>query len=474
MASTCQQIVAVDARYGLHRTPHDPQFRTLYIRRRSQLLRQLFKSDVPLEQSDAASQESVTESRKQYLRVRMTLLSRKYGSQFDERSLFGSSGKTSRARSISRSTIHSRLPEEHSDPNMKDMYYTQSPTVGESYSFSGVEHIFDQHKKAVGSVRFSHDDKYRLACCSSDGQLSVITLLPQYAQGDSPFSIVLLKGHQGEVMDFAWGTSSDQIVSCSLDGSVRLWDTYSGHCLRSVTDHFRCGILSCTFHPKNNNFVVTGNDRGFLQVLNVSTGKFLSESLVKTNGRVLSMCFDAVSNVLWIGNDNATLYSFLFDVLSSKFILIKQVHLSSKNVAITSISALTMAPSMLGDFSVMKQPMLLLNCSGNALLLFQVKDTDLRKQNLVLKRRFVIRQKKFRIRSSFCPLTLSRRPGACVVSGSEDGRILFYDSEKPPPKACINELQGHSAPVLDVCFNHDESLLASCDANGIVIIWKRV
>ena len=220
--------------------------------------------------------------------------------------------------------------------------------------------------------------------------------------------------------------------------------------------------------------MVTGNDRGFLQVLNVSTGKFLSESLVKTNGRVLSMCFDAVSNVLWIGNDNATLYSFLFDVLSSKFILIKQVHLSSKNVAITSISSLTMAPSMLGDFSVMKQPMLLLNCSGNALLLFQVKDTDLRKQNLVLRRRFVVRQKKFRIRSSFCPLTLSRRPGACVVSGSEDGRILFYDSEKPPAKACINELQGHSAPVLDVCFNHDESLLASCDANGIVIIWKRV
>ena len=121
---------------------------------------------------------------------------------------------------------------------------------------------------------------------------------------------------------------------------VRLWDTYSGNCLRTVQDHFRCGILSCTFHPKNNNFVVTGNERGFLQVLNVSTGKFLSDSLVKTNGRVLSMCFDAVSNVLWIGNDAATLYSFLFDVLSSKFILVKQVHLSSKNVAITSISAM--------------------------------------------------------------------------------------------------------------------------------------
>lgn len=83
----------------------------------------------------------------------------------------------------------------------------------------------------------------------------------------------------------------------------------------------------------------------------------------------------------------------------------------------------------------------------------------------------MIRQKKFRIRSSFCPLAAS---GVVVVSGSEDGKVVFYDGEKPPSKACVNELQGHAAPVLDVCFNGDESLLASCDANGIVIIWKRV
>ena len=47
MATSYQQIVAVDARFGLHRMPHDPQFRTLYIRRRSQLLRQVLQTESP-------------------------------------------------------------------------------------------------------------------------------------------------------------------------------------------------------------------------------------------------------------------------------------------------------------------------------------------------------------------------------------------------------------------------------------------
>ena len=50
----------------------------------------------------------------------------------------------------------------------------------------------------------------------------------------------------------------------------------------------------------------------------------------------------------------------------------------------------------------------------------------------------------------------------CLVSGSEDMAVYFFDVEKAE-KPCVNKLLGHSAPVLDVCWNYDESLLASCD-----------
>jgi len=50
--------------------------------------------------------------------------------------------------------------------------------------------------------------------------------------------------------------------------------------------------------------------------------------------------------------------------------------------------------------------------------------------------------------------------------------VYFFDVERES-KPCVNKLQGHSGPVLDVCFNADESMLASCDVNGTIIIWKR-
>ena len=58
------------------------------------------------------------------------------------------------------------------------------------------------------------------------------------------------------------------------------------------------------------------------------------------------------------------------------------------------------------------------------------------------------------------------------VSGSEDMVVYIFDVERET-KPCVNKLLGHSAPVLDVCFNYDESMLASCDSSGTVIIWKR-
>lgn len=64
------------------------------------------------------------------------------------------------------------------------------------------------------------------------------------------------------------------------------------------------------------------------------------------------------------------------------------------------------------------------------------------------------------------------KPFFFTVSGSEDMCVYFFDIGKDS-KPCVNKLLGHSAPVLDVCFNCDESLLASCDEQGLVIIWKR-
>jgi WD40 repeat protein len=50
--------------------------------------------------------------------------------------------------------------------------------------------------------------------------------------------------------------------------------------------------------------------------------------------------------------------------------------------------------------------------------------------------------------------------------------VYLYDVDREI-RTLINKLQGHCSAVFDVSFNADESLLASCDQQGLVIVWQR-
>ncbi|XP_039291117.1 WD repeat-containing protein 13-like [Nilaparvata lugens] len=117
-----------------------------------------------------------------------------------------------------------------------------------------------------------------------------------------------------------------------------------------------------------------------------------------------------------------------------------------------------------------RDPTLLVNCAANVVCLYRVLDQE---GTLKLKRRFSVRHKSVRcpVRSTFCPL-MSFREGACVVTGSEDSCVYFLDIEREV-RPVVNKLQGHACPVLGVSFNYDESLLATSDLQGLVLVWSR-
>ena len=58
-----------------------------------------------------------------------------------------------------------------------------------------------------------------------------------------------------------------------------------------------------------------------------------------------------------------------------------------------------------------------------------------------------------------------------IVSGSEDMAVhsLTCDS---PDVTNVTKFLGHSAPVLDVCWNYDETLMASCDTKVRVSVLR--
>merc|ERR1719204_422937 len=78
-------------------------------------------------------------------------------------------------------------PRRHHTPNR-----SSAAPDKDSYAFTDMPHIFDQHSKAVRLVRFAHNSCSLLACCSDDFTISLCNL--------APYSVkCVLEGHNGPV-----------------------------------------------------------------------------------------------------------------------------------------------------------------------------------------------------------------------------------------------------------------------------------
>lgn len=440
-----QQVFALDARYNAHRAPESPNFRTLYIRRRSQLLRE--------------TNNRSSDQWRQYLKFRSMLLQQRYGNP-----KLDSTSSTNLSRTVSRTSV---LPETQTPvvSPRGDVVPTKEAeasraivggnTIAENYAFSGVHHIFDQHAKAVTMVKFANNDKSRLCCSSLDGSLSLCDVT-----NEPPCVLAMLKGHTQAVPGFDWSANNDLIASVSLDATIKLWKVNDFSCLRTLKDPNNAQILCCIFQPNNNNLILTGNNRGELRIVNVSTGLFL-KNICKIGGSILSLTSDTSGKILWTGNDRGEIIS-VFCELNGGLCKMKKITVEP-HCYITNLSYRAWISREARD------PLLLVNATNNSMCLFSVIDSE---GGLSIKRKFQNRHRRHMVRSTFCPI-MSFRQGACVVTGSEDGSVYFVDVEKIGSKSVMNTLQGHSSTVLSISFNYDESLLATSDLEGLVIIWTR-
>ncbi|CAH0719582.1 unnamed protein product, partial [Brenthis ino] len=425
-----QQIFALDARFNAYRAPGNPNFKTLYIRRRSQLLRENAKfKDI--------------ETIKKYINIRSQLLQRRYGVQ-DNVSISSSS---SRQRSNSKASLR---VEESITINAKKK---NDMTISENYAFSGVHHIFDQHTQQVSMVKFANNDRSKLCCVSHDGTVSVcdVTAVP-------PQVSFILTGHTEPVTGCDWSASNEVLVTCALDGMLLVWrvGAAGGVRLRAVRDQLAAPLLCCAFQPANNNMVIAGNARGMVEVLNVSTGIYPRGGSSILGGRVTAIACESSGRIFWAANDKGVIVSYR---TSGTGALSKLRRVGAGG----AVSSLAWSPWLA------RHPALLVSANDDSLYLFRITD---REGGLSLKKRFSTLQRSHAVRSSFCPL-MSFRRGVCVVSGSEDACVYFLDIEGHAQHPVVNKLQGHASPVLGVSFSYDESLLATSDASGLVIIWRR-
>lgn len=506
-----QEIISADAKFNLYRINNNSQLRTLYMRRRTQLLRE--------NATKYRQEKEISNLRRSYLNLRKQILENKYGDvdkisnyQGNRNSRAGSKApsidslslnldwreniskriyapSTTHSAAIS-TTLHTNQRWPGTNLNKNSSIYSSKESLNNSNShsssrlktslsnnniedafvFAGVYHIFENHKGAVTRVKFANNDKSLLATCSLDGTLVICQVIPSPAT-----TIYRLEGHESGIMDMQWNMTNDLIVTCSLDGTSRVWQVTQGKCMRVLKDTMGAQVLCCCFQPLNENMIFTGNSKGLIQVYNLSTGIIVNKNcLQKVSGRVLCMAFDSTGSNVWIGDDKGSISAFHFDILTLKLNKTKRI-VSNNGYSITSISFknMTQKQGLDGFTSV-----LLVNALPNYLLIYRLNNQDT--NSLKLRKRVCIKQSEHALRSTFCPLTNFRKNtpstgvSPCLVcTGSEDFGVYIYDMcESDEAKCLINKLQGHSSVVKDVGFNYDQSLLVSGDLNGQVIIWK--
>ena len=193
-----------------------------------------------------------------------------------------------------------------------------------------------------------------------------------------------------------------------------------------------------------------------------STGIFPSAGTSTVGGAVLCLEAAARDSLVWAGTDRGTVLSFKVDCLAGR--LAKGHRIVVAEGGARRVTCLSSRPPPAAG----QQGLLLVSAGSDALLLFNITD---QLGALSLVRKFPVVHSNLGLRSAFAPI-MSFRSGDCVVSASEDGAVHFFDLSRSSSTS-VNKLEAHSCPALAVAFNFDESLLASSDTSGLVIVWKR-
>ncbi|CAI2734543.1 unnamed protein product [Schistosoma spindalis] len=368
-----QQVLALDSRYSAVRpiTKSSTELRQLYLRRRNQLTREKAALSVNeafrhpnLSCSFQYAAETSVASFVAYRNIREQLLLSLYGPVKPHRCASPQLSLT-KSRSYDESTKQPSLLNYSMTKSICDAssdYLTpgRTETLGESYAFSGIEHIFDHHSGAVNRLSFANHDSSRLALASSDGTVSICRISPT----SGVFSIACVlpeyRVKQTEITDIAWSMTNEFLASTSLDGNICLWDVGEAKLAREyLSTELKLGpLLTCAFQPANNNIFAVGSVTGIIQMVNLSTGKTCVRGMDRIHvaargsktrpnssvtelrgllgtGCITTLAFEnATGNYLWVGTDRGIIQSYLCEPSTGFIMRSQRVDISSLNLSV--------------------------------------------------------------------------------------------------------------------------------------------
>ncbi|KAF4705085.1 hypothetical protein FOZ63_012578, partial [Perkinsus olseni] len=264
-----------------------------------------------------------------------------------------------------------------------------------------------------------------------------------------------LVGHSRAITSMFFNLLEDTIVTTSIDKSVRFWMVDTGEMLKVFTDSSPVPV-AC-FLPFNPQVFVAANSNAVLRLVNVQNGLVLQKLKVETEVRCLR--FDDTGLFLLAGTKNGAIHVLeASDSANLKF----KFKFQLSRAGITCITFVSAAHG--------NPPMLLVNTSDSNV---NVIDCTYGPPpgvltNLTVRHRLRVAHSLLPIKSCYSPSEM----GYCI-SGSEDKGVYIYSLAKTGNYR-MSILHHHTVPVVAVATNQQDTLLASADSLGKIVLWRRV
>mmetsp|Transcript_55699 Transcript_55699/g.121700 ORF Transcript_55699/g.121700 Transcript_55699/m.121700 type:complete len:1706 (+) Transcript_55699:265-5382(+) len=263
-----------------------------------------------------------------------------------------------------------------------------------------------------------------------------------------------LTGHTRAITSIFFNLLEDQLVTTSIDKSVRFWFIETGEMLKVFTDSSPVPVA--TFLPFNPQVFVAANSNAVLRLVNVQNGMVMQKLKVETEVRALR--FDDTGLFLLAGTKSGSIHVLeASDNTTLKFKF--KVHLARGGV-----TCITFVPA---NYDM--PPCLLVNTSdSNATII----DCTYGPPPGVLTNLAV--RTRVRVAHSLLPLKCCYSPSGhgYLISGSEDKEVYIYPLAKNNGK--MQYLKHHQVPVVAVAVNMQDTMLASADSLGRIVLWRRI
>lgn len=264
-----------------------------------------------------------------------------------------------------------------------------------------------------------------------------------------------LVGHGRAITSIFFNLLEDQLVTTSIDKSVRFWGIDSGEMLKVFTDSSPVPVAA--FLPFNPQVFVAANSNAVLRLVNVQNGMVLQKLKVETEVRALR--FDDTGLFLLAGTKSGSIH--VLEASDSSTLKFK----FKVQLARGGITCIVFVPAANGQ-----PPCLLVNTSDSSATII---DCTYGPPAGVLTN-LAVRQ-RVRVAHSLLPLKCCHSPSGqgYLISGSEDKEVYIYSLAKGSNYK-MHYLKHHQVPVVAVAVNLQDTLLASADSLGRIVLWRRM